>query len=159
MNKKILYAILGIAVLVVCIIWFINDDFTHIEDTNGADNYSLQTITDEDIVKREMASMGAGTKTDSLTNTETHFSNKFSGVTAIYTDNIIFSSGEITFTVNHAEVTKGNFKIVLVVDDEIVHEFKLNELTQSFTLEDVKGEIALVIAGESAAYSFDYYIN
>ena len=31
-------------------------------------------------------------------------------------------------TVNFAEVNSGNFKLVLVIDDEIVHEFKLNEL-------------------------------
>ena len=48
-------------------------------------------------------------------------------------------------------------KIVLLEDDEIVHEFELNELTQTFVLEKPSGYISLRIAGESADFQLDYH--
>lgn len=117
-KKNIVWGIFRIVLIVVAVIWFLGDDLEHIEDTNGADNYALQEITDE---------------------------------------NLITNRWEIT--VDFAAVEEGNFRMVLVVDDEIVHEFALNELTQTYVLEDVSGYVALRIAGESANFTFDYYIN
>ena len=90
MKKKILPIIAAIAIIGIAAVWFLGSDLEHIEDTNGADNYTLQTITDENICNRDV--------------------------------------------------------------------FELNELTQTFLMEDVAGTVSLRIAGESADFMFDYYV-
>lgn len=154
--KKVLLGIASVALVVVCAIWFLSDGLEHIEDTNGADNFSLQTITDDNIINMDIGALDYKESKDIITNTTTYSSNKFTGVAEIYGTNMVGNRFEIT--VNHARVDSGNFKIVLLEDDEIVHEFKLNELTQTFTLENPSGYIALRIAGESADFQFDYTI-
>ena len=47
--KKLISAVFAIVLIVIAVFWFSGDDLNHIEDTNGANNYSLQTITDENI--------------------------------------------------------------------------------------------------------------
>ncbi|MBE6776050.1 MAG: hypothetical protein E7543_07670 [Ruminococcaceae bacterium] len=126
------------------------------EDTNGADNYKLQQITDYNIINMDIGALNLKESTDSITNTTTYSSDKFTGVAEIYMNNI--KGNRFDITINHAQVNSGNFKIVLVHNDEIVHEFKLNELMQSYTLENPNGTVALRIAGESADFMFDYYL-
>lgn len=155
-TKKILIGIGAIIMVVVAIIWFMQDGLEHIEDTNGADNYNLQTITDSNIINRDVGAMGLKTSNGIVTNTTSYSSEKFTGVEEIYGENIV--ANRMEFNINHAQVTEGNFKIVLLVDDEIVHEFKLNELMQTYVIEDVSGYVSLRIAGESANFMFDYYI-
>lgn len=155
-TKKILVVICAIVIVVVAVIWFTQDGLEHIEDMNGADNYTLQQITDSNIINRDVGAMGLKTSTDSISNTTTYSSKKFTGVEEIYGINI--KTNRMEFTINHARVDAGNFKIALVVNDKIVHEFKLNELTQTYVLEDVSGYVALRIAGESADFQFDYYV-
>ena len=129
----------------------------HIEDTNGVHDFTLQTIKNENIVKLDLGSRGVTESTNNITNTVTYSSKKFTGVYEIYGENLWANRYEIT--VNHARVDYGNFKMVLLVDDEIVHEFALNELTQTFVIEDtVSGYVSLRIAGESAKFQFDYYV-
>ena len=159
MNEKTkkLLMIIGAAVLIaVCAIWFLSSDLEHIEDTNGAENFALQTITDKNIIERDIGAMGLKTSTDAISNTTTYSSEKFTGVEEIYGTNIWGNRLEIT--INHARVDSGNFKIVLLEGDKIVHEFALNELTQSYVLENPNGYISLRIAGESADFMLDYYI-
>lgn len=154
--KKILAGVCAVVIVAVAGIWFFNDGTEHIEDTNGEDNFTLQTITDENIINRDIGAMGLNESKDSISNTTTYSSNKFTGVEEIYGTNIVGNRFDIT--INHARVDKGNFKIVLLENDEIVHEFKLNELTQTFTLENPLGYVALRIAGESADFQFDYHL-
>lgn len=155
--KKIFTLIFAVALIVVAVIWFMDSDLEHIPDTNGPDDFSLQTITDENIINRDMGALNVGKKKGLLTgDTVTYASKKFTGVYEVFGENIITNRYEIT--VNHARVDAGNFKMVLLVNDEIVHEFTLNELTQTFVLENVKGTVSLRIAGESADFQFDYYV-
>ncbi len=159
MNEKMkkMIAAVGVIVLIaVCAVWFLSSDLEHIEDTNGADNFALQTITDDNIIKRDFGAMGLKTTTGAVSNTTTYSSNKFTGVEEIYGMNIWGNRFEIT--VNHARVDSGNFKIVLLEDDKIVHEFSLNELTQTYVLENPNGYISLRIAGESADFQLDYHV-
>lgn len=159
MNEKIKKIVTMVAVIVfvaVAGIWLFGSDVDHIEDTNGDDVYTLQTITDANIINRDIGAIGAGSSIDSISNVEEYHSKKFTGVDEIFTENIVTNRMDIT--VNHAKVTKGNFRLVLLVNDEIVHDFKLNELTQTYVLEDVKGTVSLRIAGESAEYMFDYWV-
>lgn len=155
-TKKILFGIMAVVLVAVCGIWFLTDNTQHIEDTNGADNYKLQTITDYNIINRDIGALNVKESTDNITNTTTYSSDKFTGVYEIFGENI--KGNRFDIIINHAQVNSGNFKMVLVHNDEIVHEFELNELTQSYTLENPDGYVALRIAGESADFMFDYMV-
>ncbi len=152
--KKIFVLIGTAALIVVAAVWFLADGTKHIEDTNGPDNYNLQTITDSNIIKKDVGALGVSESWDAIGNTTTYSSKKFTGVYTIYETNI--KGNRMDFSVNHARVDSGNFRLVLVHNDKIVHDFKLNELMQSYTLENPSGYVALVIAGESADFYFDY---
>lgn len=49
MKKKgnLLLGLMAVAMIAVAAVWMLGDDLEHIEDTNGTDNYALQTITGE----------------------------------------------------------------------------------------------------------------
>lgn len=149
--KKLLYGVLGLVVLVVGVIWFLTDGLEHIEDTNGADNYALVTITDQDIIDRKMGSMGLGKSTNNLNNTVKFSSNKFTGVEEIMWTDILFSTG-VTMEILDFEVNAGNFKMAVVNESEII---KVIEPGESLVdLGAIEGSVSLVIAGESADFSF-----
>lgn len=154
--KNILWIVFVVVFVAVFIVLFLNDDLKHIEDTNGADNYSLQTITDENICKLDIGALNIIEYDELIGETVTYKSDCFTGVYEVFRENMVANRFEII--VHHAKVSAGNFKMVLCVDDEIVHTFTLNELTQNFVLEDVNGTVSLRIAGESADFQFDYYV-
>ena len=152
---SILITVVVIAAAVVCVFLLGNDDKGHIADTNGAENFALQSITDENIINRDISSVGFRQSYDSITGTTSYHSERFSGVVEVYGENVTATRMELV--VNHAKVTEGNFRLVLMVNDEIVHEFSLNELTQTYVLENAEGYVSLRAAGESANFVFDYY--
>ena len=153
---KIIPLLIAIAMIAAFFIFFRNNDLEHIEDTNGADNFELQQITDENICKMDIGALNISESEDIIGETVTYKSNKFTGVSEVFYENIITNRFEIT--INHARVDAGNFKMVLCVDDEIVHTFTLNELSQTYVLEDVRGTVSLRIAGESAKFQVDYIV-
>ena len=155
--KKLVAAAFAVIMIVVAALWFMGSDLEHIADTNGADNYSLQTITDENICNLDMGALNVNEHNDLIGDTVTYESDCFTGVFEVFTKNLATNRFEIT--VNHAQVNAGNFKMVLLVDNEIVHTFTLNELTQTYVMEDVAGTVSLRIAGESADFQFDYHID
>ena len=154
--KKLISVVFAIVLIVIAVFWFSGDDLNHIEDTNGANNYSLQTITDENIRNLDIGALNIVKHDNLIGETVTYQSDRFTGVYELFRENIVTNRFEIT--INHAQVNAGNFKMVLCVDDEIVHTFALNELTQTFILEDVAGTVSLRIAGESADFMFDYFV-
>lgn len=155
--KKVLCIVGAIAVIVASVITILGNDLEHIEDTNGADNYTLQQITDENIEKLNLGMKGSyKERTGIISDTVEYSADKFTGVLELYEENIMAT--QLDVTVHHAQVTSGNFRIVLLVNDKIVHDFELNELTQTYTLKNVSGYVSLRIAGESAAFKLDYYV-
>lgn len=63
--KNILWVVFAVALVVVAALWMLADPkFEHIEDTNGADNYSLQTITEQDVVEQKMGMKGSVSKSE-----------------------------------------------------------------------------------------------
>ena len=155
--ERIKKAVVGIGVAVfiaVFAIWMLQSDLEHIEDTNGADNYALQQITDSNIINMDIGALNLVEAKELFNNLPTFRSDKYTGVSEIYLDNLIANRFEITLY--NTTVRSGNFRIVLVYNDEIVHEFKLNELMQTYILENPKGTVSLRIAGESADFEFSY---
>ena len=151
-TKKILLGVGVVIFLVVFAFWMFSSDLEHIEDTNGA-TFQLQEITDSNIINMDIGALNLK-KTEAPLSATEYSSDKFTGVAEIFHENLITNRYEITLF--NTSVNSGNFRIVLVYNDEIVHEFKLNELMQTYILEDVKGTVSLRIAGESADFEFSY---
>ena len=152
--KKLLF-IVGIVVFVAVFgVSMLTKSIDHIEDTNGAENYSLQEITDYNIINMDIGAKNFSESKSVLSGLPEYSSKKFTGVAEVYRTNIVANRFDITLY--NTCVNAGNLRIVLVHNDEIVHEFKLNELIQSYTLENPKGTVSLRVAGESADFEFTY---
>lgn len=155
--KNKLWWLLAIGVVVVCGVWFLLDGgiTSHIEDTNGLDNYSLQTITDQNIRDLDIGAIGSGESSGSFTNGTIYHSEKFSGVEVVHQENL-WASG-LFIQVYDYTVEAGNFRLLVMVDDEILHEFVPNgDPIQTCELGNIEGSFTIRIAGESANYSFRY---
>ena len=150
--KKILLGVGVVAFVAVFAFMMLNSDLKHIEDTNGADDYTLQQITDYNIIKMDVGALNLVEANELFNNLPTYKSDKYTGVSEIYMNNI--TGNRFDIMLYNLWVESGNFKVVLVHNNEIVHEFRLNELMQSYTLENPKGTVSLRVAGESAEFSF-----
>lgn len=155
---NILLGIIAVAIVVACIvIMCIGTPAQQIEDTNGADNFTLQTITNENIINCDISSTGLNTSKNKLTKTYTYYSDEFSGIEIL--DTHTYSGIGDTITVEKLEVNDGNLKVAVVENNKIVHEFNLNEADQSYTVNSSAGLYNLVVAGESADFSIKYKIH
>lgn len=160
-TKNILFGVLVVIFLVVFAVWFLTDPHPdHIEDTNGADNYSLQTITEQDVVEQKMGSKGSINKNEThlgnISSGTKYSSDKFTGVNRLHTS-IIFKGSDIYVSLSSLEVTEGNFAFYIVFDGEVVGKIEPDgEVVSEFTLENVEktGDLEYIIAGESASFSF-----
>lgn len=132
---------------------------TEYEDTNGAEDFSLQTITDENIINLDLGASGvAYTEEDlgGLIQSSEYSSKKYNGVERIFLTNYLGAS-DMEVYIGHMNVKSGNFRMVLINNDEIIYEFPLDAFAESFYFEDLKGAVSIHIAGENAA--FEFYID
>ena len=152
--KKILIMAVALVLIVTAVAWLILGGTDHIEDTNGPEDFSLQTITDQQIIDRSIGAKGGPNISRSLLlNDAIEFSSKkFTGVHEVLYDNFIAPSD---FEVNLSSYTinGGNFKMVVVHNDEIVAVLE-PDLFVDYRLEDITGYISLRIVGESASFNF-----
>lgn len=151
--KNKLFVPVILVVVAIAGFMLLNSDLEHIEDTNGAENFALQTITDADIAKIEMGALNVGTSTNAITNMTEISSKKFTGVYEVLYTNLL---GKSDFVLNlyDLQLNGGNFKMAVVHDGKIV-ETITEENCGEFILEDINGTVSLVIAGESADFSFE----
>ncbi len=164
-TKNILIGIAVVAFLAVFAVWMLaSPKPEHIEDTNGADNYALQTITEQDVVELKMGTRGSVSQSEtqmnvaglSISDGRKYSSNKFTGVYQIYAATL-FKGSDIYVQLSEFEITEGNFAFYIVFDGEIVGQLTPGEVGVSeFTLENVEktGSLEYIIAGESAAFEF-----
>lgn len=129
-----------------------------IADTNGPDDYSLATITEDNIINQDLGSSGysmsPGSEDEQYMEKITKFKGKeFSGVTSIYIEGYLGKS-DVTIDVSNLTVNSGNFGLFVVLEGEIVHEFKIGELTETFELRDINGTLEIIMAGETADFKF-----
>ena len=125
------------------------------EDTNGETNFSLQYITDVDIIQG-INTFTMMSSTVSLNNTTTCKANTLSGVENLWKRNM--KNGKLDMVVS-CQITKGNARLVLLIDDTIVHDFSLNEANQHSTMENVSGKVCLKLAGENAGYAVSFTLQ
>lgn len=150
----------------VFIFWMMNSDISPIEDTNGPDDRSLVTITEENILKLDMGAYkpisesSAGVSIGGVSvSTDIEFSSKeFSGVYEVLYNNYILDS-DVVLRLNYLKVNSGNFSMVVVYNDEIVETIEPSDEPIEFVMEDVNGLVSLRIAGESADYEFSMFSN
>ena len=128
-------------------------------DTNGPDDYTLQTITDENIIKMDIGGSGFSHKESNLfgITSEEYYSKNFNGVYRLYLTNYVLPSDAI-IRISYINVHSGNFKMVAVLNDEIYYEFPIGTFSEDFYFEDMKGTFAIYCAGESADFEMHYEI-
>ena len=132
----------------------------HIADTNGADNYSLQTITEQDVVEQKLGTKGSVSKSEvkigNISSGVKYSSKKFTGVYRLYTATL-FKGSDIYVDLAGFEIKEGNFAFYVVFDGEVVGKIEPDDFaTTEFTLKNVEKTASLeyFIAGESASFEF-----
>lgn len=151
-GSNLLWIILAAAMVVVGVFWFISDGPEHIEDTNGEENYELAVITEDNIVNQDVGALGVKMSSGMFNDGITFSSKKFSGVYRIFLTNFLFDSDFIMDVVNF-QVNSGNFKMCIVNEGKIIAEIE-PDLFATCELKDLNGSFELIIAGESADFSF-----
>jgi len=128
------------------------------EDTNGEDDFTLQTITDEDIINLSTGSSGLTYKESNLgmLKSAEYSATNHNGVDQIYLTNFI-SKSDVEVYIGHLNVKKGNFKLAIINNDEIIKEIPLDAFNETYRFEDLTGTFSVHVAGESAA--FEFYID
>ncbi len=156
-NKKKLLPILAAVVAIIVFLATMNWDLEHIEDTNGPDNYRLTTITDRDIIEQEMGALRPYGNREALVGDGIVIgSNKFTGVAELFYNNY-FGNSDVVLDLSSFCVKEGNFELAVIHDGEIIEKFIPDEfgtIDANIFLEDINGHVSIVIAGESADYSF-----
>ena len=152
-KKKL--TLVGVILFVVFVGgWILLTGPEHIEDTNGAENFTLQTITDQQIIDRSTGSVGGPqiSRSTFIGDGVEFSAEKFTGVYEILYDNYILPS-DFEVNLTSYEISGGNFKIVVVHEDSIVATLEPGTFVD-YRLEDITGYISLRIVGESASFSF-----
>ena len=151
-QNNLLYILIAVAVVVICGYSFLNSDLKHIEDTNGPDDYTLTTITDENIIKQDMSALNVSKSTGLLNDGVTFKSDKFTGVYRVFQTNFFFDS-DFLMDVAGFWVNSGNFRMCIVNDGKIIATVEPG-MFATCELSDLNGSFELVIAGESADFEF-----
>ncbi len=146
--------IICFALLILIVLSLASCTAVSYEDTNGEDDFSLQTITDKDIVDG-INTTKILSSTSTGNNKTTSKAKTMSGVVELYEGKLKNESFKIVVS---NEISKGNARLVLVFNDEIVHDFDLNSKDQSFVLNNATGKVYLKIAGESTGYSVTHTV-
>ena len=152
--KNKLIAIAAIAAMVLGLVMFFFFGPEHIEDTNGPDNFALQTLTEQQIIDLSYGSVGGPHITNNILMGDmlTFSAEKFTGVSEILYDNYILPS-DFEVTLYNFEVFGGNFKLVVVHENTIIAELEPG-IDTYYRIEDITGYVSLRIVGESAAFRF-----
>lgn len=138
-------------------LWIFFDSPEAIADSNGPDDFSLQTITDENIINLDIGMTGGiDIRNDIIGDGLTFSSDGFTGVYEVMHNNYIGNS-DVNIRMTLLTVTEGNFRAVVVHNDEIIEELPFNTEDPfiDLWLHDINGTVSFRIAGESAAFRFD----
>lgn len=132
---------------------------SQIEDTNGPDDYSIVTFTDEDILKGGINTITVGSfRSSSFIGDElkgTYKVSKLSGTVEI--EKIRSDRSNINFDIDFS-CESGNAMLVIVSNGIIVKKIEANEKV-NFDIVNGNDAYKLIIVGESAKVSLKYKIK
>lgn len=130
-----------------------------IEDTNGENNTSLNTITTEEILSNSITSSGLGySESNTMGITSFEYQDKnFNGVEEVFRESYLFSSG-ISVDISYIELESGNFRMYIINEGEILKEIEPGVFNESYLFEDIEGEFYIRVAGESAKVEFNFNV-
>ena len=162
-NKKKIIIGFSLAFVFISIV-FISATINHnkYQDTNGLDNFSLQHITDEQIIngsigitKNNYRSNSGGEKTgiENYSGVDREYINvsarKLSGVELVQATKATTDNVEITAD---TKVESGNFRLVVVIDEDIYSDFEINT-KDTIKIKNCRDkEIFVYIAGENTKF-------
>ena len=162
MKKKfenILWIVVAIVVVGFGGFSILTNNFEHIEDINGPTNYSLNTITRNEVIKHDMGYKGLAFKTTDFRVSGVQFggiefsSKKYSGTEELfYAD--YFLPSDFTLQVYNFEIKEGNLELVVVNNGEIIAKVEPG-MDGYVHVPNVKGYTSVVLAGESANFKFE----
>jgi len=147
-------------VLVLIIGFFFLPKMEHIDDTNGPGDFSLATLTDEDILASTLSCTGGPNMATGritlpggweLSKGVKLYADKFSGVTDILWADYILPS-DFSLDLDHFSVEGGNFRMMVMNQGKIIAEIEPGD-DISLLIEDITGPTCVRIAGESAAFT------
>lgn len=130
-------------------------DLGQIEDTNGEDDYSLCSLTDEDIVKKTTSSVTSTLVKNTKNGVTTVKVGKLSGVTELD----VFNPIQNKVLAVTAAPESGNVRLVLVRDETIVCDVPLNGTETLLALSAAEGRYSFRAAGESASFRLTYEVR
>lgn len=132
---------------------------SHIEDTNGPDDYSLETFSDEDII------YGSSTSTTFMVletysvlngkSTGSYSVGKLSGVITVLEDD--WSNRKLKFDIKFT-CESGNAVVAVVSNNQIVRKIEANQ-DVIFEVVNSGYEYEIVLVGESAKVELKYEIT
>jgi len=159
MNPKVenprVILLMTVFAAIFCL-WMFTGTPETIADTNGADDFTLQTITDENIVNLDVGMTGGiDIRKDLIGDGLTFSSDGFTGVYEVMYNNFLGDS-DVHIALTQLTVTSGNFKAAVVYNGEIIEELPFNAEDPfiDLWLHDINGTVSLRLAGESAAFKF-----
>lgn len=160
--KKLMFGVVFVLVLgVFGFLMIFGEKMEHIEDTNGPDNFTLAVITEEDVIACDMGSAGSpGTKESKLSiagitlkRSVEYFSKQFSGVDEL-ASSYIMAGSILEITIYDFQVESGNFQMYVIADDRIAGTIEPGQEVTFRTEVMEPAWYSIVVAGESAAFSF-----
>lgn len=150
MIKKLGCLLLIIFILVGC-------DSTVYEDTNGENDYSLQTLKLDDVFENHSCTQGPSTSKNKLF--KYGATEKYTKVNGI-TDILSFEPVTFGQALYHLELSfhilKGNGAMVIRNFGEILYIIEINKDNQHFEIDATDETVFVTIYGESLDFKFDY---
>ena len=131
----------------------------HIPDTNGPEDLTLATLTESDILARELTCTGGPNYSVGrislpggweLSSGVKLTADKFSGITDILWADYILPS-DFNLCLEHFSVTEGNFRMMVINEGRIIADVQPGD-NIDLLIEDLTGPTFVRIAGESAAF-------
>lgn len=151
--KRIIASVLAAALLLLPLCSC--SSVQHIEDTNGAEDTSLCTLTEEELVSPHPKCLTQGSSISHYKNMVYFLPLKMSGVKTL--DKFTVKAGETYEFTGAVTVNSGNVCIYVICDGKIVLDIPTG-LFNSLPLSGVEGKCELRAAAESAKFSLDISI-
>lgn len=127
----------------------------HIEDINGLEDFTVETFTDEDIIYSKKSSFSFGVTKVNLIDSGKFSAIKLSGVEEIRKINV---KGEDLLLEFDVKCEKGNLRVVVIYENQIVKDIKINE-KDTFSVTNANGKYIVKVVGESAKFKINYNIK